>query len=72
MVSLPVLRGCITSGEQWVFFIYEVKEVLRYTIIARYYTFIISFLCHTHLPLGRNMPRYIFGNLQNRAVSSSY
>jgi hypothetical protein len=27
MVSLPVLRGCITSGEQWVFFIYEVKEV---------------------------------------------
>ncbi|KIM71928.1 hypothetical protein PILCRDRAFT_747605 [Piloderma croceum F 1598] len=25
--SLPVLRGCITSGEQWVFFIYEAKEV---------------------------------------------
>jgi len=24
--SLPVLRGCITSGEQWVFFIYEAKE----------------------------------------------
>ncbi len=24
--SLPVMRGCITSGEQWVFFIYEKRD----------------------------------------------